>query len=196
MNEHSIIVVTNSHKDFKKLGHKIVNIIGAFDGVDAVLWEEKHYMANEPTIPSSQPIIFIGETKTASMILDSIQEWKYEKLNMNYGWIGNKAVIFVNNKHLSQDEINTFKELTNTQKEDIEKGNFFKEWSDKITNADMKDKLIGLAVVSFFSAPLAAAGVVYTFIKKKIDANQIHKEQYEYLVNEFIANGSREFIGI
>ncbi|WFF73558.1 hypothetical protein [Proteiniclasticum sp. QWL-01] len=71
---------------------KIVGI--ADDSVSAAIYTTKFYNGNLPQIPSTQHILFIGHSKEAKEQRQSIQD-KYEKLGMHYGWLGKRAVLYV-----------------------------------------------------------------------------------------------------
>ncbi len=198
MEEKNVIIVTESNKEIKKIGHMVMNLLSQFDNIKAVIWEEKYYISNEPTIPSTQPIIFIGETQTAKLFIDTI-EWNYNELNMKYGWIGNRAILYVQKKDLSEAECNQFKKSTKLQDEKIKDGTFFKKInniSDKISNADIKIKIAGLIIGSFIMSPVVLGVTLFSFIKGGVDSAKIRKEQYTFLVKNFISDGILDFLGL
>ena len=139
MEENNVIIVTESNKDIKKIGYMIMNLLSKFDNIQATIWEEKHYISNEPKIPSNQPIIFIGETQTAKLLFDTIQ-WDYNELNMKYGWSGHRATLYVQKKDLSEADCKKFKELTKIQNDEIKDGTFFDNLN-KIGRASCRERV-------------------------------------------------------
>lgn len=73
-------------------GEKIVGI--ADDSVSAAIYTTKFYIGNLPQIPSTQHILFIGQSNVAKEQRQSIQD-KYKTLGMHYGWLGKRAVLYV-----------------------------------------------------------------------------------------------------
>jgi len=71
---------------------KVVGI--ADDSVSAAIYTTKFYKDNLPNIPSTQRIIFIGQSPVAKEQRETIMD-KYEKLGMHYGWLGKRAVLYV-----------------------------------------------------------------------------------------------------
>lgn len=73
-------------------GDKIVGI--ADDSVSAAIYTTKFYIGNLPQIPSTQHILFIGDSTVAKEQRQSIQD-KYNKLGMHYSWLGKRAVLYI-----------------------------------------------------------------------------------------------------
>lgn len=187
----SIIIVSDGKKEMKKLAHHLYNIIGSVSDCDAAIWDEKHYKDNEPTLPASQMVIFVGETNTSKMLIDSIN-WKYDELNMRIGWIGRRAVVYVQRKNLSILEYDEFKAKFLEQENEIKSGGMFeklKRLDMHITKANTKAKVVGLLLPYVW--PVAG----YALIKGKIDSNKIIKQQYSFALNKFIDDHLPAFIG-
>lgn len=94
-------------------------VFGIPDGsVEAVVWNEKIYNDNKIQLGSNTKIIFIGRTKSSENIIPSINFMKFSKYGINIGWIGNKAVIYINestllnNKELYNDFFEIYKMTT------------------------------------------------------------------------------------
>lgn len=192
LNTKSIIIVSDSNKEMKKLAHYLYNIIGTVSDCDAAIWDEKHYKDNEPTLPSSQMVIFVGETNTSKMLIDSI-DWRYDELNMRIGWIGKRAVIYVQRNPLSVSEFDEFKAKFLEQEEEIKSGGLLeklKRLDMHITKANTKAKVAGLLFLPYVW-PVAG----YALIKGKIDSDKIVKQQYSFVLNKFIGDHLSAFIG-
>lgn len=188
---HKIIVVTSKNKIIKEMGHRIVNTLGKFK-VDAVLWNEKEYLTNEPTISSSQWVIFIGETETGELLKDSIKKWNYDHLNMKYGWIGNKIILFVEDKLFSSSEYENLNRITLKQEQDIKNGIFSKklgstcEYFTHLVNKNKTPFVLSFPFVPFSSIPL--------FLIYRSKNEKVKKEQYNYLTNHFLSEGFKKFM--
>lgn len=73
-------------------------IIGtADDTVSAAIYTTKFYMGNLPQIPSTQHILFIGQSNAGKEQRQTIQD-RYTKLGMHYGWLGKRAVLWERNR--------------------------------------------------------------------------------------------------
>lgn len=86
-------------------------IVGTQDGsVDAVVWDEKHYLDNMKKLNSSNHILFIGDTAAAKEARCNM-DVKFDELGMSYGWLGAQAFMRVSNNALNKDNYGSFKEL-------------------------------------------------------------------------------------
>ena len=64
------------------------------DSVSAAIYTVKNYKDNLPQIPSTQHILFIGQTSVAKEQSKTIPD-AFNKLGMHYGWLGKRAVLYV-----------------------------------------------------------------------------------------------------
>ncbi len=80
-------------------------IVGVRDGsVDVALWDETTYSKNEPQLSSTTKIVFIGDGKIFKPIKANINMTnELSKFGINYGSLGNKAVICVDSKMITKD---------------------------------------------------------------------------------------------
>ena len=84
-------------------------VVGIKDGAAAAqVWTEKEYTANAAQISSEQYLLFVGNSKLIKEKRHHMLQ-KYSDHGMNYGWLGNQAVLFV-------DHILSFSEYTNFYK--------------------------------------------------------------------------------
>lgn len=83
-------------------------VVGVKDGsVEAVVWSEKDFASNEPTLSSNAHILFMGDTKLSKSQRGGLGV-KFNKFGMQYGWLGKRAVLFVDKVISNIDEYNDF----------------------------------------------------------------------------------------
>ena len=78
-------------------------IVGVRDGtVEAVVWTEKVYFDNQATLGSNNKVIFIGPSEAAKPVMANIVfDNDFSPYGVYFGSLGNKAVIYADNKALS-----------------------------------------------------------------------------------------------
>lgn len=95
-------------------------IVGIKDSsVDAVIWLEKDFIANQATLSSSSHVLFIGDNKNAKAQRTGIVE-KHNAHGMIYGWLGKRAVMYVDKPAIKQEEYAAFQEYAKKYKDKIE----------------------------------------------------------------------------
>ena len=96
------------------------NVVGIEDGsVDAVIWLEKNYHDNQATLSSNAHVLFIGDSKIAKSQRTSIVE-KHNAHGMIYGWLGKRAVMYIDKPAIKQEEYAAFQEYAKKYKDKIE----------------------------------------------------------------------------
>lgn len=71
-------------------------IVGVKDGsVATVVWSEKDYLAQKPTLANSDYILFVGASKKLKDEYFGVQE-KFNKFGMTYSWLGKHGLLSVN----------------------------------------------------------------------------------------------------
>lgn len=95
-----------SMKDDKAEGDN-VEIVGVEDGsVDAAIWDVKVYSDNQSQLGSAQKIIYIGKNDASKPVMQNIDMTNdYSKYGVFFGSLGNKAVIFADDKPLTNKEL-------------------------------------------------------------------------------------------
>ena len=89
-------------------------IIGIEDGkIDAVVWEEKHYISNKPTINIDNYVLFIGENNSSKKEIKTMGV-KYNKFGMQFGWRGKHCMLIVNDSE-EQSENDEFEEYVQSK---------------------------------------------------------------------------------
>ncbi len=136
-----IIIVHDKNKITKKVADVFQAMISEFDDINSVLWEEKQYIDTNPDVSSEQYIIFLGHTKTAQNLISSPTfhtEWV--KFNMKYGWIGKRAILFVDEDYKFNDNI--LSEFATLYNETFNKELQIETKHEKIdTKKTLKDKI-------------------------------------------------------
>jgi hypothetical protein len=180
-----VIIVADSKIEME-VGQTLKNLISKLGEYSAALWETKHFKDNEPQISSRQKIIFIGINDFSSRSLSSV-EWKYEKLNMRYGWIGSVAILQVMDQNLSKNELEVFKNMCSEQKAEIEKIAKSKVAGNVAVAAGLAlaGGLIGLGIFAVFK-------LITNSIKSK---NELLKKEYIYMATEFFVKDINSFMG-
>lgn len=159
-------------------------IVGVKDGeLEVVVWNEKQYITNSPTLSSSQHILFVGNndiTKKESINV----KYVYNIYGLKIGWLGKRAVAYVD-KNLNEIEYNGFIEECKKNGYELEKYDI-----DIFKNVEGDDK------VSSFTGELmtevgkgnflGAFNKVKDLGKKSIDTlvnkNKIMEQQYKFLI--------------
>lgn len=182
------LISTNDDKDGE--------VVGIADGtVEAAVWLEKEYLANKAQISSNEHILFIGDNKTSKSESSSMVV-KFEKYGMQYGWLGKRAMMKVDNEMLEPESYDEFIEYALGYQSDFEKiamkraktkakpflGR--KIWKDTI-NSISRDENKWSA--GYFVKPAvrskAFTGKTISSIKDLMGCGN-HAEDYEVLVSE------------
>lgn len=191
MRENDIIVVSTKDRKTKVAAERMSNIISEFvreeSGISCCHWDEKIYLQNKSTLSSKQYVIQLGLTKDSSILTESIIP-TYDEHNMKFGWIGRKAVIWIDYKELSKVELDKVEDLIRKQNNEIKKGNFFSNLNKGIIRSGTLSKII----TTYFLLPLG----LYAIIAGEKDKKNIQSKQFRYLVNLFLKKHLNEFLGI
>lgn len=148
-------------------------IVGTRDGsVDAVVWDEKHYLDNMKKLNSSNHILFIGDTNVAKEARCNM-DVRFDELGMSYGWLGTQAFMRVADNSLNKDNYGHFKELCAKYGKSFEKEldlHFSPEEASSIgKNADIDLKSILPDPLGFLTPVLEVASVVAQQGKNAVD---------------------------
>ncbi len=192
-----ILIVTEPDKHIKKYGLYLMNKLYELTNRKCMILSEKLYQGQEFKIDPNQGMVFIGKTETSEMLMDSI-DWKYSELNMRYGWIGRRAVIYVIKQKLNHEDYKKLKLLFDAQKDQIKNGKIFdemKHFDERITNIkDMSKTLVIAAPLYAIGAPFYAFS--YLWYKRHTGYNELWRQQYSYLVNRFIFEEIDNFLKV
>lgn len=178
----------------------LVGLIGEKGEYTVALWDEKVYEDSLSKITSDTEIIFIGETKAAKNIIPNIK-FEYENTGMKYGWLGNRAVVYVEKRLLSKEEFDYLK----TEYKTVD--NPFQIFNDNTIKSEENSNTMLEAPAAdnqAIASPFSAAKV-FGFAKAKVlDAannsslilrsQEIRKIQYDCVVKTFFADGLAKFM--
>ena len=106
MSEQSLIIVTGGGSE-AEYARKLLALLSE-RGVESVLWTEKEYLSNRPTLSNTALIVFFGlgsETMTQSK---TIREWSYNLYGSKIGMLGNICVVTARDKDLPGKEHQEF----------------------------------------------------------------------------------------
>lgn len=164
-------------------GDTIVGI--ADDTVSAAIYTTKFYIGNLPQIPSTQHILFIGHSNTAKEQRQTIQD-KYSKLGMHYGWLGKRAVLYVDDSSsdwfkLKDDRKHYDEFLAYSKAYGVEHPDMLHAYAKKIGN-----KLLDIMP--------AVVGGTKMLVDRNKAASEIKSQQYRTLEKVFYQDGLRLFM--
>jgi len=96
-------------------------VVGIADGtVEAVVWSEKAFADNEPTLSSNAHILFIGDTKLSKSQRGGLAI-KFDDFGLKYGWLGKRAVMYVERTITNVMEYNRFYEFALNHQQNFSK---------------------------------------------------------------------------
>ena len=164
-------------------GDKVVGITD--DSVSAAIYTTKFYKDNLPNIPSSQRIIFVGQSPVAKEQRETIQD-KYEKLWMHYGWLGKRAVLYVD------DTSADWMKLKDDRKHYDEFLTYSKE--HEVTHADALHGYAKKLDSKFAKFMPAVVGAPKMLFDRNKAMSEIKTQQYRTLEKVFYDEGLRLFM--
>ena len=145
-------------------------VVGLKDGsVEAVLWSEKDYKINQPTLPSSSHVLFIGDSKLI-ITESSNMNVAFNKFGMHFASLGTRAVIDIDKKILKKAEYDKFILLCSTYEKKFEKVKL-----NFVNTANAAVKWIGVF------APVVYPAAIYGLISGKGARNKVNDQQYTFL---------------
>ena len=172
-------------KKEEKHAHLLASLISAYTDYKVAEWEEKHWDANKATLPSSQKIIFFGDSDTAHKHTLGIS-WRFNEHFMKYGWLGDKCIVDVDVLPAGMEE-SFLEHYRNNYKK-------FENIANEYKESDLQKRPAAVAETSafiLFGLPAVAVSVV----GKRIFGNRkLVDYQYELLVREFVFNGLSQFM--
>ncbi|MBQ6831853.1 MAG: hypothetical protein IJO28_04375 [Oscillospiraceae bacterium] len=189
-----IIVYDNKTEEYATFLQQLISqnddsgekIVGVRDGtVDATIWTTKVYEDSLAKITSNTHIIYIGSSKIAKNQGKNIS-FTFSKYGMNYGWLGKRAVLYVDTKKmLKKKEYDEFFALCKKYSEKFKKASV--NFINSLPNAV---KWIGVLCLPYFTWTVALYGLV--------SGNSNHKkiidQQFRCLTMAFYMDGLRKFL--
>ena len=161
------------------------NVVGIEDGsVDAVIWLEKNYHDNQATLSSNAHVLFIGDSKIAKSQRTSIVE-KHNAHGMIYGWLGKRAVMYIDKPAIKQEEYAAFQEYAKQYKDKVE---------TLITKLDaegiLQEAAIGAALLVWLG-PIGGGIEAVRFFKKR---QEVIQQQMDCLALIMYLEGISKFL--
>lgn len=167
-------------------GDSIVGI--ADDSVSAAIYTTKNYKDNLPQIPSTQHILFIGQSSVAKEQSKTIPDM-FNKLGMHYGWLGKRAVLYVD------DTTSDWLKLKDKKEHYTEFWQFSKDRGMSHTDALAEyAKEVGswkTGVAAFVHVGVGAGKVL---VDRNKTINEVKAQQYRTLIKVFYEDGLRSFV--
>lgn len=158
-------------------------VIGTKDGaVTAAIYTPKHYKDTLPKITSNTHILFIGDFKEAKEQCENMN-MMFDKYGMHYGWLGKRAVMYVDDKMLKKEEYDKFIDFSvNYQSE------FKKATVNMVNGLPNAAKWIGVFI------PYVYPVAVYGLISGSIAHKKIKNQQYRCLTMVLYLDGLQKFL--
>lgn len=185
-------------------------VVGVADGsAEAVVWSEKAFADNEPTLSSNAHVLFIGDTKLSKSQRGGLVV-KYDDFGLKYGWLGKRAVMYVDRVISNVVEYNRFYEFAVNYQENLTKAIERKMVANIVAGEeiemDEKDykmlhnggkgkaraalAAIVSPVVAAVAAPVAASKGVANLKERK----NVLQQQWSCLTMLFYLEGLSEFL--
>lgn len=189
-----IIVYDNKTEEYATFLQQLISqnddsceeVVGIKGGtVDATIWTTKVYEENLPKLTSNTHIIFIGSGKIAKDQGRNIN-FSFSKYGMNYGWLGKRAVLYVDTKKmLKKKEYDEFFALSKKYSEKFKKASV--NFINSLPNAV---KWIGVLCLPYFTWTIALYGLVSGSSNHK----KIIDQQFRCLTMAFYMDGLQKFL--
>ncbi len=203
------LISTNDDKDEE--------VVGIADGtVEAAVWTDKEYLANKAQISSNEHILFLGDNKVSKAESSSMIV-KFDKYGMQYGWLGKRAMMKIDNEMLSPESYDDFIEFCLGYETEFEKiamkkakvkveaskdeesdNNKIKGFAKKVDIKKVGEAVVAGAGVAVAGIPGALAGLSLTVGIDKAQALKNHKkmkdQQYRALTVILYIDGLQEFM--
>lgn len=156
--------------------------------VKAVLYNTKTYRDNLGQIPSSQRVLFIGVNKFTKEQVGTIPD-KYNELDMHFGWLGKRAVLYVDD---ITDNISNIINIKKNYEKFLEYSLKYDMKYENIINSFVSIKK-QLSTVAFY-----VVGTIFGASKVAYDLNKIRigikKQKYQTLIKIFYEEGLKDFM--
>ena len=158
-------------------------IVGVKDGtVTAAIYSPKQYNDTLPKITSNTHILFLGNFKEAKEHWKNV-DFKFDKYGMKYGWLGKRAVMYVDEIMVKKKDYEKFISFAETYKRKFEK-----------VNVNMAKSFPEIAKWMAMFSPIAFPVAIYGMITGKIVRKKIWEQQYRCLTLVLYFDGLQEFL--
>lgn len=174
-----IIVCTDRTKTY---GYLLLQLISTSKKYNAAIWNEKAFVDNEPQISSDTKVVFIGVSKMSKNVQTNI-ELKYNEFGMQYGWLGNRAILNVTKEIMDKVRYSQF---INQCKNDTEVLEILKK--DIISSSSLKKRNFHLFIPVFWG------NVAIELLNNDKIKKSVNRQQHKYLIAKFYLLGLGEFM--
>lgn len=169
-----------------------------YSTVSAAIWTPKVYKDTLPKITSNTHILFIGSFKEAKEQRKNVNS-KFNEYGMHFGWLGKRAVMYVDDKMLEKDEYDQFLKFSKNYQKEFEKATV------NIANKLLGAVGLGAGVISaaISSAAIFSPIIVGTaslafgvcgLISGTIAHKKIKAQQYRCLTMALYLDGLQKFL--
>lgn len=179
-------------------------VVGVPDGmVNAVVVDPKKYSSDPEHMNSNQYVIFIGKNKEAKYVIPNIK-LKFDKFGIKYGWLGRRAVVFIDEKvYLSDEDYREFLKLCGDLKFEFENLKERKALVNKIAQKTVETartvvkedvaKVAGdVATVLAMTSVVVAVEQIITLGKQSAD---MLKQRYTFAILNMYLEHLSDFLG-
>lgn len=159
------------------------SIVGTKDGtVSAAIYSPKQYLDTLPKITSNTHILFIGTFKEAKEQIKNV-DLKFNKYGMHYGWLGKRAVMYIDDNILKKGEYEEFLLFGKSYQKKFEKAtvNFINTLPGAV-------KWIGVFM------PVVYPAAIYGLISGSKARKKVRDQQYRCLTIALYMDGLQKFL--
>lgn len=164
-----------------------------YSTVSAAIWTPKVYKDTLPKITSNTHILFIGSFKEAKEQRKNVNS-KFNEYGMHFGWLGKRAVMYVDDKMLKKDEYDQFLKFSKNYQKEFEKA-----------TVNIANKLLGAVgleagvISAAISSPIIVGTASLAFgvcglISGTIAHKKIKAQQYRCLTMALYPDGLQKFL--
>lgn len=203
--EDSIVIVYDDN--CKSYANHLIQLIGIKNAKDtekagvkdesikAVMWDTKKYRDTEVALTSNMKVVWIGRSKNTKLFNENAVK-RYSKYGIEYGWLGSRAVITVDNKDLSDKDYEKFIiEAQMTAKEfELKTKSSGNRVSDGVTVAAIFGSTIFTPLNSVIIWNSLLLKYTLKALKSKKLRDEIKKQRYNFAVLKFYHEHLKEFV--
>lgn len=158
-------------------------VVGTKDGyVTAAIYTPKNYKDTLPKITSNTHILFIGSFKEAKEQRKNI-DLKFNKYGMNYGWLGKRAVMYVEDTMLKKKDYDSFISFSKSYQKEFDKA-----------TVNFVNALPGAAKWIGVFLPVVYPVAIYGLVSGGKAYKKIKDQQYRCLTMALYLNGLQKFL--
>ena len=158
------------------------------DSVSAAIFTSKQYKDSLAELPSSQHILFIGQSNVAKEQCKTIPD-KFNKMGMHYGWLGKRAVLYVD------DTTSEWLKLKDKKEKYTEFWQYSKDHGMTHTDALAEYAAkVGSWKTSVAAVVHVGVGAGKVLIDRTKTINEVKAQQYRTLIKVFYEDGLRSFV--